>query len=352
MTTMGSDPSYRGGFDEQLLAKVATARGYQEVPSGLSIGRCADSQFLTRRFIAHYNATALAQTGNGKAAIVTGFGPTNAPTAGTLSAMLTACELQRRSGLHTTIVISDLGAWNSRNLPWGRLEEYRDQMLAFIAALGFDHGHGILRSHQDKQNLILSGRIARFLNEQDFRENRESLDELYQGLGIRGPQFGVMVDGLYTLADILGPLRAGRERVLMLAGIEEHYFTDLARLVLARCREHVAGEIFSSGAQVAALFLGVVPGLAGHEKMSKSIPESAIRLDEPPDQIKSKITEAEKVDDPAILRMIELASTWPDDQITDARDAFRLRFASPRRWDDVKRDYAGHLAGFGRLWQS
>jgi tryptophanyl-tRNA synthetase len=265
-------------LENRLLAQVAEPLGYRAITDSLRIGACGDTGFLRRRFLAHFDADTLTDVSDDRIAIVTGFGPTNAPTLGTLSAMLATCELQRRSRLHTTVVVSDLGAWNSRNLAWQHLEQHRDRMLAFLEALGFDTHRGVLRTHQDETNLILSGRITRFLTEQDFLSHREVLDDLYQDLGARGPQLGVMVDGLYTIADIVGPLAVGHERVVMLAGIEEHYFTELSRLVLARCHEQVPEQLFAPGSRLAALFLGIVPGLGGHDKMSKSIPASAFRL--------------------------------------------------------------------------
>ncbi|HEY8523953.1 MAG TPA: hypothetical protein VIL48_03250 [Acidimicrobiales bacterium] len=346
MTTV----AYQKSLEDRLLEQAAGPLGYRAITDGLRIGACGDADFLRRRFLAHFDAGTLADVPDDRVAVVTGFGPTNAPTLGTLSAMLATCELQRRSRLHTTIVVSDLGAWNSRNLRWQHLEEHRDRMLAFLEAIGFDTQRGVLRTHQDEANLILSGRIARFLTEQDFLANREVLDDLYRDLGVRGPQLGVMVDGLYTIADIVGPLAAGRERVVMLAGIEEHYFTELSRLLLARCDEDIPGELFASGSRVAALFLRVVPGLGGHDKMSKSIPASAVRLSEPAADIRCKIVDTGATDDGVVLRMMELASTWEPGQLAEVRHRFDARTRDRRPWLAAKREYAEHVIGFAETW--
>ncbi|MFC8851248.1 hypothetical protein [Micromonospora sp. NPDC057141] len=174
-------------------------------------------------------------------AIVTGFGPTNAPTAGTLSVMLGAVELQRHLGVPMTVVISDLGAWNSRNVSWSALVRVRDQMLAFLVELGLGPHKAELRSHLEHDNLVRAGRIARYLSRADFQEHRESLLELYAEHGLLGSETGVVVDSLYTVADLLGPFDNGASNVLMVSGMEEAYFTDLARLVLQRQAD--AGEL-------------------------------------------------------------------------------------------------------------
>lgn len=324
--------------------------GHRRVPEHLKIGRCDDAAFFRTRFVAHDDADRIGGAPDDKAVIVTGYGPTNAPTAGTLSAILATRELQRRSGLPAIVIVSDLGAWNSRNLDWPVIETYRDRILRFLAAIGFDERRTTLRSHQDLHNLILSGRIAKLLDIADFRENRESLDALYQELGLRGSMLGVMVDGLYTVADILGPLRDGHERVLMVAGIEEHYFADLSKIVLARAAERYPGEIFPSDAAVGALYLDLVPGLRGYPKMSKSIPDSAVHLGEPPGAIRKKIMDITKHNDRTVMKMIQLASDWTAIQLREAEDAYLTRERHQQAWERIKEAYAESLIDYARLW--
>lgn len=341
----------RSAFDIELLDAVGDRHGYVSPATGLRVGSCADDEFFRRRFIAADNAPAQDDVTAASGAIVTGYGPTNAPTAGTLSAMLTTRELQRRSGLPATVIVSDLGAWNSRNVCWTDIERYRDAMLSFLAAVGLDTPAVTLRTHQDLDNLTLSGRIAKFLCEDDFRRNHESLDELYQHLGLRGAMLGVMLDGLYTIADILGPLTSGAQRVIMLAGIEEHYFTQLSKIVLARAAERCPGELFAPDAQLTSLFLGIVPGLGGYPKMSKSIPASSIHLGEPAAEIRRKIFEAPARDDPVIMRMIELASGWDDSRVDDSRNRYRARADEPSSWSEARAAYADALCSYATAWR-
>lgn len=197
---------------------------------------------LVRRFShADQAEVVLRVNGDRPLAVVTGFGPTNAPTAGTLSVMLGIVELQRQLDVPITVVVSELGAWNSRNVPWVQLESIRDQMFAFLEAVGFDVRRGKLRSHLDFGNLVRAGKIARFLARQDFLDHHESLLELYDEHGLLGGETGVTVDSLYTVADILGPVEDGAGRILMVSGLEEAYFTELSRLILAR--QAAAGEL-------------------------------------------------------------------------------------------------------------
>ncbi|WJK34713.1 hypothetical protein [Solwaraspora sp. WMMA2065] len=282
--------------------------------------------------------------------VVTGFGPTNAPTAGTLSVMLGIVELQRRLGAPMTVVISDLGAWNSRNVPWQTLLQVRDQMFAFLVAIGLNPDGAELRSHLDHANLVRAGRVARYLSRADFQEHRESLLELYADHGLLGSETGVVVDSLYTVADILGPFEGGAGDVLMVSGVEESYFTDLARLVLHR--QAGAGDL-SLGWQggIGALYFRVLEGLAGYPKMSKSIPASSIHLNMAPAEITDRVMRDDEASQAPLLSAIELSSGWDATDITRAREAFADRLLRPGPWRQARREYCRSFTQFAETWQ-
>ncbi|GAA1821082.1 hypothetical protein HC028_11610 [Planosporangium flavigriseum] len=283
-------------------------------------------------------------------AVVTGFGPTNAPTAGTLSVMLGTVELQRRLAVKMTVVISDLGAWNSRNVAWSTLVQVRDQMFAFLVALGLDPDTARLRSHLDHDNLTRAGRIARYLSRADFQKHRESLLELYADHGLLGSETGVVVDSLYTVADVLGPFDNGATNVLMVSGMEEAYFTDLARLVLQRQAD--AGEL-SLGwrSRIGALYFRVLEGLAGYPKMSKSIQASSIHLNMTPREINERVMSDDEASQPAVLSAIELSSGWDAADITHASQAFTERAARPNAWREARQEFCLSFAKFAETWR-
>lgn len=282
--------------------------------------------------------------------VVTGFGPTNAPTAGSLSVMLGIVELQRALDCPVTVVISELGAWNSRNVPWADLIDVRDQMIAFLRHLGFDEKSGTLRSHVDFDNLVRAGRIARFLSREDFLNHRESLLDLYGSHGLLGSEVGIIVDSLYTVADILGPAEEGAHRILMVSGLEEAYFTELARLVL---RRQTAADDLSLGwhATVGALYFRVLEGLAGYPKMSKSIPASAIHVGMSPDDLTACICTDDPANQAPLLSAIQLASGWTADQITAAKEFYVRRGDDPSQWRAIKRDYLETFLDFAEQWR-
>lgn len=281
--------------------------------------------------------------------IITGFGPTNAPTAGTLSVMLGVIELHRRLDVPMTVIVSELGAWNSRNVPWTQLQAVRDQMFDFLRRIGLDEAQTRLRSHLDFDNLARAGKIARYLSRQDFLDNSESLLELYDSHGLLGSEVGIMVDSLYTVADVLEPVEHGTGHILMVSGLEEAYFTELARLVLDRQR--AAGDL-SLGwqATIGALYFRVLEGLAGYPKMSKSIPVSSIHLDMPPDTLADRILAGEPASQPPLLSAIELASGWEEAELRMARIAYQRREVDPNAWQRVKQRYLDTFVNYAEHW--
>lgn len=265
--------------------------------------------------------------------------------------MLGVVELQRQLDATVTVVISELGAWNSRNVPWAKLESVRDQMLTFIESIGFDVQRGRLRSHLDFGNLARAGKIARFLGRQDFLDHRESLLELYHHRGLLGSEIGVTIDSLYTVADILGPVDDGAHRVLMVSGLEEAYFTELSRLVLAR--QEAAGEL-SLGwhAVIGGLYFRVLEGFGGYPKMSKSIPASSIHLGMSTDELAERVLSDDEASQRALLSAVELSSGWLDDQLTEARLAYAARAADPDAWLAVRAAYLTTFQVFARQWEN
>ena len=92
----------------------------------------------------------------------------------------------------------------------------------------------------------------------------------------------------------------GARRVVMVSGLEEAYFTELSRLVLAR--QEAAGAL-SLGwrANIGALYFRVLEGLGGYPKMSKSIPASSIHLGMAAETLAERIFSDEETSQPASL---------------------------------------------------
>ena len=277
---------------------------------------------------------------------VTGFGPTNAPTGGTLSMILRAIFFERETGIDSTIIISNLGAFNSRNIKLEKIGYLTERFIKFIRSLGYE---GDLRTHNDSNLLVASSLTSKVLTVNDFLENEEVTTDLYKKLGIQGKDFPTFVDANFTVTDILLPcILKNKERVLVFVGIEEYYFPKLANLVLRRFNEDYPNQFVSKNSLVAAAFGHLIEGLNGFPKMSKSIPESSINLDGSLEDLKRKILRCNPEDEKIILQMINLVSDWDLERIKRANIAFK---EMDKEWIKFKKEYLEYFIDLKKAWE-
>src|SRR5262249_19688108 len=152
----------------------------------------------------------------------------------------------------------------------------------------------------------------------------------------------------YTVADILQPIEQGADAVLMVSGLEESYFTNLARLVLDRQAESSPGLGWTG--DIGAVYFRVVRGLGGFPEMSKSIPASSIHVGLTTDEVAHKIRSDRLEDQAAIADAIDLASGWSQTERDAALEAFGHLPARCGEWREAKERYVDTFAGFARAW--
>jgi tryptophanyl-tRNA synthetase len=330
------------------LDDTIAQRGLAPIETLARIGGLTDREVLDRLWL-HEDADRLDDVDRAEQHVVTGFGPTNAPTAGTLSMIHRARDLRRTTGIAMTTVVSDLGAWCSRTTPAADLRRNTAQFVCFLERMGLSGDGASVRTHQDLETLGLAGLLCRALGGEDFRRNEEVFAALYDRLGVLGGEFGVWVDATYTVADILGPVLAGKRRVLVLAGIEEHYFVALARTALQRFVEQ--GHARFADAQVSAVYGRLIGGFAPYPKMSKSIPASALSLADPEDMLARRIVEERDEHADLLLQLVQLASDWSPQEIREAVGAHEGRRRDPAAWRAVAERYLQHFLAVRGVWQ-
>jgi len=170
---------------------------------------------------------------------------------------------------------------------------------------------------------------------------------LYKKLGIQRKDFPTFADANFTIADILLPcILEKKERILVFVGIEEYYFPKLANLVIQRFNKYYPKQFVPENALVTAAFGHLIEGLNGFPKMSKSIPESSINLDDSPEDLKRKILRCDPKDEKIILQMINLVSDWDLKRINKANKAFE-----DGGWINFKKDYFEYFMELRNLWK-
>lgn len=334
-------------MDEKFVQKIIRQEGYLPITNGLAIGKISNIEFLKNKFSCHYQLEKFNEVNKSKQHLVTGFGPTNAPTGGTLSVILRALFFEKETGFDSTIIISNLGAFNSRNINIEKIDYLTQRFIKFIRSLGYK---GELRTHNDFDLLVAASLTSKVLTVRDFLKNEEATVNLYKKLGILGKDFPVFIDANYTVTDILLPIiLLKKERVLVFVGVEEYYFPKLANIVLQRFDKYYPGQFIPKNAKVSAIFGHLILGLNGFPKMSKSIPESSINLDDSCQDLKRKILRCSPEDEKVILQMMTLVSDWDINKINSAFDAFREK---GKKWIEYKEEYLDYFIEIKKKWEA
>lgn len=335
------------------ISKIIKENNYVEFPNNMTINNYGKEGELNLKYLCSDHLEQINGIDIKDLALVTGFGPTNSPTAGTLSMIFRIIEMQKKTGIFTHIIISDLGAFNSRQKPIEELIKRGKQFKKFIIKLGFDTKNGIIRTHNDYDHARTFALASSVLTINDFINHDEATADMYKRLNLQGNDFSTMVDQTFTVSDIILPIiRYAKKGVIVSAGIEEHYYPQLSNIVLDRLKSKKGkvGDLIPQNAFVSAVYGKLINGLFPYVKMSKSIPQSAINIGDSESEIKEKIMNCSDRNEEVILQMIELASNWNINEIKDAKYAFENRKTNKELWTKTKEKYCDFILDIKKLW--
>lgn len=262
-------------FDDSYYREVIRKHNYDPMDfnpidfelNGISVN------VLQYKWLCHYEGNAFAEAlHNEKNCIVTtGIGLSGTPHLGTLSQILRAIFLQN-AGLKVQLVLGDLDSYNARNQPLEVVLERAEQYKTFIKRLGFDETKGVLRSQYNNDEILKTAYlISKVLKDKDFKEAEEDLSDLYQKKGIYpGIEFPVKQAILLMTADFIHLGKEnGYSNVLIMLGLEEHLYVQIANKIVERMNYPF---------MVSSMYSRIIKGFNGYPKMSKSIPESSINV--------------------------------------------------------------------------
>lgn len=334
------------------INSIIYTHSYKRLPDNIDILGYGVNGELNDKYSCYDGIKEINEFSKSELAIVTGFGPTNAPTAGTLSSIFKALELQKQTGIYTHIIVSELSALNSRQKPLDELFEYTNQFINFIKKLGFDEKNGEIRTHNFLDHSRTFSIISSVFKVSDFTDG-EAMDEMYKRLNILGNDYSTMVSQAYTVADIVLPIiRDKKKGVIVPAGLEEHLYPFLARVAIERIKNKTGGinNLVDKDAKVGALYGKLIGGLFPYVKMSKSIKESSINLGDTIEEIYSKIVDCGSRNEEVILQMMILASNWEQDIINNAKKAFENKNNNYEEWLYFKKKYYKFFIEIKKLW--
>lgn len=339
-------------YSSKKIDSIIDEHNYQRFPDNIDVFGYGVNGELSDKYSCYDGIKELLYYSREELALVTGFGPTNPPTAGTLSSIFKILEMQRETGIYTHIIVSELSALNSRQKPLNELFEYTNQFIAFIKKLGFDEENGEIRTHNFLDHSRTFSIISSVFKVEDFTDG-EATDEMYKRLNLLGNDYSTMVSQAYTVADIVLPIIRDRKKgVIVTAGLEEHLYPYLARISIERLKKKDGGlsSLVDKDAKIGALYGKLIGGLFPYVKMSKSIKESSINLGDTEEELFRKIVECGKRNEDIILQMIILASNWSYDEIEKAKKSFKERDIDYSSWFSYKMEYYKFFLTIKKMW--
>jgi tryptophanyl-tRNA synthetase len=344
-------------FDNDYYARIMQAFGYSPLefePIAFALGNL-DMDALRQQWLCHTGVTdIISEHEKGKSVVATtGFGLSGVPHVGTLMQILKAIRLQR-AGIDTQIVLGDLDAYNGKTIPLEETQRLVPQYRRFVEALGFNSSppHSLRTQYESLSTLRLMYILGRFMDQEMFDCAEEDLHTFYKERGKVDPRmtYRRQLSLNLMIADFLELLTTEQyDAVIVFLGIDEHRYVDFGRQTLNKATTEFP-DLFSRK-QYGALYSGIIAGLNGYPKMSKSFPESGITVDMSQSDIEDRIMNGETMtalpDTNVIFQMISMASMYPQEQIKEAREEC---VKQSQQWKKIKRAYARHLHTLCRHW--
>lgn len=335
-------------FDEQYYQDVILKHHYNPMefnPIDFHLNQI-NSRNLRYKWLCHYKGDIFANAlhNNKECIVTTGIGLSGVPHLGTLSQILRAIFLQK-NGLKVQIVLGDLDSYNARNQPLEVVIERAEKYKKFIKDLGFDTDKGILRTQYDNEDVLKTAYlISNVLMDKDFKDAEEDLSELYKKRGIYpGIEFPVKMAILLMTADFIHlGITDGYSNILIILGLEEHLYVQIANKVIERMKYPFS---------ISSMYSRIIKGFNGYPKMSKSIPESSITVDMPYEKIYDMIVnqegDYENPIDSVVYQMMCAVSYYSPKELDVLYEKCKQK---DEEWIESKKQYVNMLFDICSKW--
>lgn len=342
-------------FTKKGIENTINENGYIRFPNDFTVFEYGKNGELNNEFLCYTpNLPSILKNKKEDIAIVSGIGATNAPTMGTMSEILKILDAQKKTGIYTYFIINDFGSINARSMSVKRILLLTERYKKFIRKLGFDEKAGRICLHNNIDHARTFSLISRMIKLQDFSNNTEATDTTYDRLKLRGSDFSVLLDHVYTATDVLLPIIKDRKKgIVVICGLDEFYHANIGGIALERMKEDPdLKSLIPENVGVGAIYSRIVSGLHPYFKQSKSIPDSSINLGQSEETISKLILQTSEINEIVILEMIQLASGWPIEAIKKAEKAFKKRQTSSAEWVESKKKYLETVLSMKRVWDS
>lgn len=273
-------------YNEQYYADVIDQFGYDPLTFesfDFDIGTITDDE-LNMRYLCHQNAEAYLKTDRASRLVLTGFGMSGVPHLGSISQIIRLISFQN-AGENCELILGDLDAYNGRGVSYVQANCLAHKFKDFAIKLGFNKPNAMIRiqseSPDEIKNFYLLGKYS---TDDNLAKYEEDIHDLYvdQGIVHKDLNFPRRMSLMLMVSDFLS---AGQkyDSVMGIIGIDEHKYVLYAKEIQSRMTDNASG--LRSDFALSCIYNRLNKGFGAYPKMSKSFPDSGIKVTDSPEKI-------------------------------------------------------------------
>ncbi|NHN42006.1 hypothetical protein G9C85_10245 [Halorubellus sp. JP-L1] len=295
-----------------------------------------------------------------------GVSVTGPPHLGTLGQMQTAVALQR-AGFDVQFLVADFEPYSTDGYALSVVRERARRFVELVDSLGFDREQGRLRTQYGAEDVAHTAyHLSRYA---DPDRDRAAADlentaweaanrDAYDDAGVNAPDLGESdmpedwepsaftrrMDGFLMIADMLHPLvKDDYPANCIVMGADERSLRPMVEGVRERC---------PTDGTLHALYTRLVPGLDGHPKLSRRIPDSRFTLADDPEHVRAVLRgdgDSPAAPDRVVREAMRLASNADAEQVAAWERALDEDLEA---WAAGRAALADEMAGYAREWRA
>lgn len=278
-------------YTEEYYIDVIKKYGYDPFTFGrfdFNIGSMTDDE-LNLRYLCHQNVNKYLETPTEKRLVLTGFGMSGVPHLGSISQIIRLINFQNE-GENCELILGDLDAYNGRGVPLEKATALAHKFRIFATKLGLNKPTSTIRIQSESSNEILNFYLlGKYSTDDSLSKYEEDIHDLYVSKGIvsHDLNFPRRMSLMLMVSDFIS---AGQtyDSVVGIIGIDEHKYVLYAKEIQSRILKSESGLRSDFG--LSCIYNRLNKGFGDYPKMSKSFPESGIKVTDSPQKITSLLS--------------------------------------------------------------
>lgn len=338
-------------YTEEYYTDVIKKYGYDPFAFGrfdFNIGLMTEDE-LNLRYLCHQNVNKYLETPTDKRLVLTGFGMSGVPHLGSISQIIRLISFQNEDE-NCELILGDLDAYNGRGISLKQATMLAHKFQAFAIKLGLNKQNSTIRIQSESPKEILNFYLlGKYSTDDNLSKYEEDIHDLYVSKGIvsKDLNFPRRMSLMLMVSDFIS---AGQEydSVMGIIGIDEHKYVLYAKEMQSRIIE--AESSLRSDFGLSCIYNRLNKGFGKYPKMSKSFPESGIKVTDTPEKITSllsnELTPENPYDSLVFQLMIQLHYLKHD------RVAEILNFYNTPRWTKEVKLFINFIVEITKLWDN